>query len=99
VGSNPTAALVLVALLAAFRFAGEQIKEAIMSKKLRNLKSKVRVVKRCVPKSASIITHVVETIWAMGAGVAAAMVISTSAHRAGRQGAPPHLAAASVLGT
>lgn len=80
VGSNPTAALVLVVLLAVFRFFGEQIKEAIMSKKTKNSKFGVRVDKRCVSKSASIISHFFETIWAMGAGVAAAMVISTSAH-------------------
>ncbi|MHA6721223.1 hypothetical protein ACX40Y_17450 [Sphingomonas sp. RS6] len=55
-----------------------------MSKKTKKSKSEVRVDKRCASKSASIITHFFETTWAMGAGVAAAMVISTSAHQAGR---------------
>ena len=83
-GSNPTAALVLVVLLTALRFLGEQIKEAIMNKKAKKSKSEVRADKRCVSKSASIVTHFFETAWAMGAGVAAAMAISTSAHQAGR---------------
>lgn len=60
-----------------------------MSKKTKKSKSEVRVDKRCVSKSASIITHFFETIWAMGAGVAAAMVISTSAHWAGRMAPRP----------
>jgi len=80
VGSNPTAALVLVVLLTAFRFVGEQIKEAIMSKKQKKSKSEVRVVKCRMSKVVSIITHFFETVWAMGASAAAAMVISTSTH-------------------
>ena len=59
-----------------------------MNKKTKKSKSEVRVDKRCVSKSASIITHFFETIWAVGAGVAAAMVISTSAHPAGRSMRP-----------
>lgn len=55
-----------------------------MSKKTKNAKFCVRVEKRRKPKLASIISHIFETIWAMGAGVAAAMVISSSAHTAGR---------------
>lgn len=82
--SNPTAALALVAVLAAFRFVGEQIKEAIMSRKTKNSKFLFSVEKRRKPKLASIISHIFESIWAMGAGVAAVMVISTSAHTAGR---------------
>lgn len=77
-GSNPTAALVLVVILAALRFCGEQIKEAIMNKKNWKSKSKACVDKRCKFKLASITNHFFETIWAVGAGAAAAMVISTS---------------------
>lgn len=83
VGSNPTAALVLVALLAALRFAWVQIKEVIMNKKTANSNFRVRVDKRRKSRSESVITHIVETIWATGTGVAAAMAISTSAHTAG----------------
>ncbi|WP_147430971.1 hypothetical protein [Oceanibaculum indicum] len=48
-----------------------------MSKKTKNSKFNVSAVKRRKPKSASIISHFFETIWAIGAGVAAAMAIST----------------------
>ena len=77
-GSNPTAALVLVALLTALRYVGERIKEAIMNKKFRKSKSKACVAKRCKSNLVSIITNFFETNWAMGTSVAAAMAISTS---------------------
>lgn len=79
-GSNPTATLALVAFLTVFRFAGEQIKEVIMSKKHKKSKSSVCGVKRISVKLASIVAHFFETVWAAGAGVAGAMVISTSTH-------------------
>jgi hypothetical protein len=72
VGSNPTAALFLVALLTGLRFGGEQIKEAIMNKKHR----------KCAAKRNGRLAFIpfIETIWAIGASVAAAMVISTPTH-------------------
>lgn len=54
-----------------------------MSKKLKEAKSEVCVAKRCKSKLASIITHFFETLWAVGASVAAAMVISSPTHGAG----------------
>lgn len=79
-GSNPTAALALVALLTVFRFAGDQIKEVIMSKKHKKSKSSACVVKRMRVKLVSIVAHFFETVWAAGASVAGAMVISTLTH-------------------
>ena len=55
-----------------------------MSKTLKKSKSKVRVVKRLLLKLVTIISHFFDMIWTVGASVAAAMVISTSTHRAGR---------------
>lgn len=49
-----------------------------MNKKNWKSKSKACVDKRCKFKLASITNHFFETIWAVGAGAAAAMVISTS---------------------
>lgn len=83
-GSNPIAALVLVALLAIFRFGGQKAKEAIMNKKLKKSKSKARADKRLMSNLASITNHIFESVWAVGASVAAAMAISTSIHWAGR---------------
>jgi hypothetical protein len=80
VGSNPTAALVLVALLTVFRFFGEQTKEVIMSKRHWKSRSVVSAAKRLRVKLASIVAHFFETVWAMGAGVAVAMAFSTSTH-------------------
>lgn len=45
-GSNPTAAIALVALLTALRSVGGQIKEAIMSKKQEQSKASACEVKR-----------------------------------------------------
>lgn len=80
VGANPTAALALVVLLTAFRFIGEEIKEVIMSKKHKKSKSCACGVKRMRAKLASTVAHFFETVWATGAGVAGAVVISTSTH-------------------
>ena len=44
------------------------------------LSVKARVTKSCNAVVASVITHVSETIWAIGTSVAAAMVISTLTH-------------------
>ena len=79
-GSKPTAALALVVFLTAFRFAGEKIKEAVMSKKHRKSKSKACVVKRQKSNLVSIINHTFETLWAVGASAAAAIGVSTSIH-------------------
>jgi hypothetical protein len=51
--------------------------ETIMKKKLS---VKARVAKRCNGRIASIITHISETIWAIGTSAAAAMVISSLTH-------------------
>jgi len=51
-----------------------------MNKKLEKSKSRACVAKRLVPKLVSIIAHVFETGWAVGASVAAAMVISPPIH-------------------
>ncbi len=80
VSSNLTAALVLVVLLIAFRFFGEQAKEVIMNKKHKESKLSACGVKRIRAKLASIVAHFFETVWATGAGVAGAMVISTPTH-------------------
>ena len=83
-GSNPIVALVVIALLAIFRFGGQKAKEAIMNKKLKKSKSKARADKRLTSNLASTTNHIFETVWAVGASVAAAMAISTSILRAGR---------------
>jgi hypothetical protein len=80
VSSNLTAALVLVVLLSPFRFFGEQTKEVIMNKKHKESKSSACGVKRMRAKLASIVAHFFETVWATGASVAGAMVISTPTH-------------------
>ncbi len=49
-----------------------------MSKKTKKVKSKSRADKRCKYNLASITNHIFETVWAVGVGAAAAMVISTS---------------------
>lgn len=51
-----------------------------MNKKLKKSNSEARVVKSRMSKLVSIITHFFENVWAVGASVAAAMVISTSTH-------------------
>lgn len=48
-----------------------------MSKKLKKLKFKACVAKRCLSKLLLIVVHFFETLWAIGGSVAAAMVIST----------------------
>jgi hypothetical protein len=77
VGSNPTAALALFALLVAIRFVGEQIREVTMSKKLRKSKAKVRASKRN-EKLTLIVAYSFETMWAVGVSVVAAIGISNS---------------------
>jgi hypothetical protein len=67
------ATLVLIVILT-------QIRRARMSKKLEKSKSRACVAKRSVPKLVSIIAHFFETGWAVGASVAAAMVISLPTH-------------------
>jgi hypothetical protein len=84
VGSNPAATLVLIALLTVFRFGGQQLKGAIMNKKFGNSKTKTCGAKRLMSILASITAHFFETVWAMGASVAAAMAISTPIYCAGR---------------
>ena len=69
--------LILVVFLIGLRFGGEQLKETIMKKMLS---VKARVAKSCNAVVASVITHVSETIWAIGTSVVAAMVISTLTH-------------------
>jgi len=76
-GSNPAAALVLVALLSLFHFGNSQLRRIAMMKKTKKSKSKSRTAKRQMSKLAMIVTHIFETIWATGVSVAAAMVIST----------------------
>ncbi len=49
-----------------------------MNKKFKKSRSKTCVTKRPKSKLALIISNFVETIWAVGASVAAAMAISTS---------------------
>ncbi|WP_154721682.1 hypothetical protein [Ciceribacter sp. T2.26MG-112.2] len=49
-----------------------------MNKKQKNSKSIACVVKRTRIILPSIVTHIVETVWATGASVAAAMAFSTS---------------------
>jgi hypothetical protein len=68
--------LILVVSLIGLRFGGERLKEMIMKKKLS---VKARVTK-CNAVVASSITHISETIWAIGTSIAAAMVISTLTH-------------------
>jgi hypothetical protein len=58
-----------------------------MSKKQRKSKSKARVVTSRKVRSASIINHIFETVWAIGASVTAAIVISTSTHQGAPKGA------------
>jgi hypothetical protein len=68
--------LILVVFLIGLRFGGELLKETIMKKKL-SVKARVTKFNAVV---ASIITHISETIWAIGTSVTAAMVISTLTH-------------------
>ncbi len=88
VGSNPAAALVLIAFLAIFRFGGQKAQEAMMNKKRERSKAKATDAEKVKGAKLALITaHFFETVWAVGASVAAAMVISTSTHRAGRRSA------------
>ena len=50
-----------------------------MGKKLKNAISKVRVVNRCCANLVKFVPHFIETVWAVGASVAAS-VVSTSTH-------------------
>lgn len=50
-----------------------------MGKKLKNSISKVRVVNRCCVNLVKFVPHFIETVWAVGASVAAS-VVSTSTH-------------------
>lgn len=50
-----------------------------MGKKLKNSISKVRVVNRCCANLVKFVPHFIETVWAVGAGVAASVVF-TSTH-------------------
>jgi len=52
------------------------------------LVSKACVVKTVTRDLVSLIAHFIETLWVIGAGVAAAMVISTSTHLEGRPLSP-----------
>ncbi len=63
-----------------FRFGGQQLRRCIMNKKLWKSKSNACKVKCLRSKSVSIIAHFFETVWAMGASLAATMVISTPFH-------------------
>jgi hypothetical protein len=71
--------LIPVVFLIGLRFGGEHLehlKETIMKKKL-SVKARVTKFNAVV---ASIITHISETIWAIGTSVTAAMAISTLTH-------------------
>jgi hypothetical protein len=98
-GSNPIAALVVIALLAIFRFGGQKAKEVFMHKKLKKSKSKARADKKLMSNLASISNHIFETVWAVGASVAAAMAISTSIHWAGRTQRPALFCASANMRT
>ena len=80
VGSNPTAALVLVVLLSIVRFLDQSAKVVRMNKKPRKSKSKACVAKRQKSALVMIVAKFFETIWMTGTSVAAAMAISTSTH-------------------
>ena len=68
--------LILVVFVIGLRFGGEHLKETIMKKKL-SVKARVTKFNAVV---ASIITHISETIWAIGTSVTAATAISTLTH-------------------
>lgn len=51
-----------------------------MNKKTKKSKSKSCTTKRLKTKLTVIVTHFFDTVWATGASVAAAMVISTPIH-------------------
>lgn len=68
--------LILVVLLIGLRFGGEHLKETIMKKKL-SVKARITKFNAVI---ATIITHICETIWAIGTGVTAEMVSSTLTH-------------------
>lgn len=76
-GSNPTAALVLIVLLVVIRFIGELIRGTVMNEKLKSSKLEVRASKRRNEKLVLIVAYFFETIWAVGASVVAAIGIST----------------------
>jgi len=46
----------------------------------KRLSVKARVAKRCNGRLASITTHIIETIWAIGTSGTAAVVISSLTH-------------------
>ena len=51
-----------------------------MNEKQRKSKSRACVVQRQASKPASIANHIFETVWAVGASVAAAIGVSASTH-------------------
>ena len=59
-----------------------------MSKKPRKTKSKACVATSRKVRSASIINHIFETVWAIGASATAAIVFSASTHQGASKDAP-----------
>ena len=85
-GSNPATLLVLIALLAPLSglyWVASKLKEVPMKKqheKSENSKSMICMVKRRITKLAKPTAYIFETIWAIGAGMVAAMVSPLPIH-------------------
>ena len=83
VGSTPAAALVLVALfviMVSLNWLSHKLKEVPMYKKSEETKSKTCVVKCCLTVLAKPTAYIFDVVWAIGAGVVAAVVSPSSIH-------------------
>jgi hypothetical protein len=75
-GANPAVALILIVLfLTIVRFGGETLKEAIMKKKHSD---NVRAIRFSVARTA--ISQFADTIWTIGSGAAAELIVPTLTH-------------------
>lgn len=80
-GSNPAAALVLVALLSVMMIFNANIRRKAIMKMTDENYSEESKAKRVLTKLMMNVTYILETVWATGVGVAAAMVISAPINR------------------
>ena len=80
-GSNPAAALVLVAFLSVLMILNANMRRKAMMKMTDENYSEESKAKRVLTKLTMNVTYIVETVWATGVSVAAAMVISAPINR------------------
>ena len=80
-GSNPAAALVLVAFLSVMMIINANLRRKAMMKMTDDTYSEESKAKRVLTKLTMNLAYIIETVWATGVSVAAAMVISAPINR------------------